>query len=291
MPTTADAAGDTVDSDISTTTGRSPAITLAAGENNTSVDAGFVSPFGSIGDLVFNDLDHDGIQDAGEPGIAGITVTLLNSAGTPIGTTVTDSTGHYLFPDLQPGTYAVQFPTTAGAGSVLSTPDLGGDDATDTDPNVTTGVTAPIVVALGQNITNVDAGYNSPLGSIGDFVWSDLNTNGQQDPGEPGIQGITVTLYNSAGTSVGTTTTDASGKYEFTGLTPGDYAIGFPATLSGGDVLSTADQGSDLTDRRSQQDHWPHRHGHGRSRREHHHHRRRLCAKHGLTRELRLERP
>ena len=46
------------------------------------------------------------------------------------------------------------------------------------------------VLAAGQNVTNVDAGYNSPLATIGDFVWSDLNGNGQQDPGEPGIQGV-----------------------------------------------------------------------------------------------------
>ena len=164
-------------------------------------------PSAASGDFVWNDLDKDGVQDAGEPGIEGLVVTLLNSAGVPIGTTVTDSTGHYLFPDLQPGSYAVQFPTTLPNGDVLSTPDLGGNDSTDSDPNKTTGITSPIAVTPGLNVTNVDAGYNSPLGSIGDFVWHDLDRDGVQDAGEAGIQGVTVQLLDSTGTVLGQTTT------------------------------------------------------------------------------------
>ena len=36
---------------------------------------------GKIGDFVWHDQDGDGIQDAGEPGIGGITVVLTNSLG------------------------------------------------------------------------------------------------------------------------------------------------------------------------------------------------------------------
>ena len=61
---------------------------------------------------VWNDANHNGIEDAGEAGLAGVTVFLdLNQdgrldPGDP--TATTDSTGTYLFPTVQPGTYSVR---------------------------------------------------------------------------------------------------------------------------------------------------------------------------------------
>lgn len=108
--TIADQGLDVADSDPSTVTGRTILATLVAGENDPNWDAGYVSPFASWAIHVWKDLDRDGVQDVGEPGIQGVTVTLLNSAGVAIGTTMTDATGYYSFIELQPGTYAVQFP-------------------------------------------------------------------------------------------------------------------------------------------------------------------------------------
>ena len=50
-----------------------------------------------IGNRVWEDLDADGVQDAGEPGIAGTVITLVNNAGTTIGQTTTDANGNYYF--------------------------------------------------------------------------------------------------------------------------------------------------------------------------------------------------
>ena len=47
-----------------------------------TVDFGFIEA--AIGNLVWLDADGDGMQDAGEAGIAGVTVTLHDSAGAPI---------------------------------------------------------------------------------------------------------------------------------------------------------------------------------------------------------------
>jgi uncharacterized repeat protein (TIGR01451 family) len=69
---------------------------------------------GKIGDFVWNDLDADGIQDKGEPGIAGVTVQLKNSGGTVIQTTTTNSTGYYLFTGVCAGTYKVVVTKPAG---------------------------------------------------------------------------------------------------------------------------------------------------------------------------------
>ena len=86
-------------------------ITLASGEHNLTVDAGFYKK-ASVGDFVWQDSNHNWLQDAGEAGIGGITVNLLNSSGAVVASTKTDSTGHYKFVDLDPGTYQLQFDKT-----------------------------------------------------------------------------------------------------------------------------------------------------------------------------------
>ena len=109
----------------------------------------------SLGDFVWHDLDRDGVQDDGEHGIAGVTVNLTDCSGKVIDSTTTDTNGNYLFTDLTPGDYAVQF--VAPAGYLFTTADAGGDaadsDATDpvTDPatGTTTGTTACDRLAVG----------------------------------------------------------------------------------------------------------------------------------------------
>ena len=54
--------------------------------------------------------------------------------------------------------------------------------------------------------------------SLGDYVWEDTNKDGIQDSDEKGIAGVTVTLKDSDGNVLKTTTTDESGKYKFTRL-------------------------------------------------------------------------
>ena len=63
---------------------------------------------------------------------------------------------------------------------------------------------------------------------LGDFVWDDLNGDGIQDPGEPGVEGVVVNLYRDGETvPFATTTTGPDGEYVFTGLVPGGYEVEF----------------------------------------------------------------
>ncbi len=55
----------------------------------------------------FDDLDGDGIQDPGEPGLAGWTIRLLNPSNVLVGTTVTDAQGDYCFTNLACGSFTV----------------------------------------------------------------------------------------------------------------------------------------------------------------------------------------
>jgi hypothetical protein len=88
------------------------------------------------------------------------------------------------------------------------------------------------VTGIGQvSLTPVTAsnpwnGFTPPAVSVGDFVWVDSNGNGLQDAGEPGIQGVVLTLTGPEGQPVtdvngqpvGPQTTDANGKYLFSNL-------------------------------------------------------------------------
>ena len=96
-----------------------------------------------------------------------------------------------------------------------------------------------------SKVININPIGCAPMTGIGDTVWFDLNADGFQDLGEPGIPGVTVFLYNANNTTPGNhlsaTTTDANGFYSFTGLPAGNYVIGFvdPA----GFVITTQNAG------------------------------------------------
>jgi len=66
------------------------------------------------------------------------------------------------------------------------------------------------------------------LGEIGDFVWCDLNNDGIQDPGEPGLEGVVVNLtctLPDGSTLTDSRTTDANGWYLFTDVPAGDCHV------------------------------------------------------------------
>ncbi len=62
-------------------------------------------------------------------------------------------------------------------------------------------------------------------GRIYGVVFNDVNASGAQDPGELGIGGVTVTLYDDLGTVIGTRITAADGSYNFANLSSGDYEV------------------------------------------------------------------
>lgn len=70
---------------------------------------------------------------------------------------------------------------------------------------------------------------------IGNRVWVDTDKDGIQDPGETPIAGVTVHLYNSSGTLVGTAITDAKGEYYFSS-TVSEAAGGDGNNIGGGVV-------------------------------------------------------
>ncbi len=230
-----------------------PSVSFTATDTDHTMDFGFVEPTYQLGNTVWIDFDEDGTQNAGEPGVAGVEVQLLDAAGNVLATTTTDGNGNYLFTGLDAGEYVVAIADTQQAdGSPLAglestegngvAPDP--DDDVDLDDNGDpaagyASISAPVTLGDGEPLTEagedgvfpdsnsnltVDFGF-VPSYRLGDTVWFDTNANGVQDAGEPGIAGVDVQLIDAAGNVVATDTTDANGEYLFEDLDAGEYVV------------------------------------------------------------------
>ena len=103
-----------------------------AGQNAHIFDFGFKSAASaySVGNRVWFDTDDDGIIDAGELGIAGVSVSIFadgnsdgqpDSPGSPLGTVATNADGYYRFDGLSAGTYVIRInPSNFSGSSVLN---------------------------------------------------------------------------------------------------------------------------------------------------------------------------
>ena len=189
----------------------------------TTVDP--VAATGAIGDRVWLDGDGDGFQDVGEPGLAGVLVELIDVAtSSVVATLMTDSQGRYLFDYLSPGDYQVRVDesTVPGtAGSLVASAGVANPSAV-------------LTITGGESFVDVDFGYKpaSGTGVVGDRIWSDADGDGVQDPGEPGLGGVTVQIRNASGGVVASAVTSADGSYIFPNLSPGEYVVDVTDTSS-----------------------------------------------------------
>ena len=148
---------DAIDSDPNTVTGITQTVTIISGENNPTVDAGIVLP-ASIGNYVWDDVDGNGIQDAGETGLNNVVVISYDAAGNEIVRDTTDASGNYSFIDLLPGTYTIE--VVPPSGYTVSNPNQGTDSTTDSNISTTTNTSNSIVLVQGQNDSTIDAGLH-----------------------------------------------------------------------------------------------------------------------------------
>ncbi len=109
-----------------------------------------------IGDFVWFDDNVNGIQDQGELGVPDVTVYLLDCAGNVLASMLTDADGFYLFTDLAPGDYLIQFVAPEGYDFTLR--DQGGDDAVDSDADPVTGLAWCTTLEGGESDLTWDAG-------------------------------------------------------------------------------------------------------------------------------------
>ncbi|MGI6874050.1 SdrD B-like domain-containing protein [Amycolatopsis sp. 3B14] len=225
-------AGDqSLDSDVDPENGSVRVAIGPPGSVDHTVDAGVVGGLNRIGDLVWADINRNGLQDPGEPGIADVGVRLQKADGTPVAGTSTGPHGQYQFSHLPDGSYQVCFDTAKlppQYGDYQLTRQRAGTPGQDSAPDPATGCTAPAELTPGrtQDFT-MDAGLAPPVNRIAALVWQDVDGDGRPSALEPGIGGVPVKLRGADGTQFAMTTTGQDGKYSFDDLPSGSFAVCF----------------------------------------------------------------
>ena len=153
-------------------------------QSNRTVDFGFYRV--ELGDIVFVDVNNNGIYDAGDTSLAGATVQLYSSNGTEInigldgifgtaddaaGGVVTGAGGTYLFSGLPEGEYIVKVTPPSG---YISTVDVNAD-----------------TISPNNNVDNNDNGVGVAGGQVSSNIVSLI----------PGVVGASTTVSNSTGTT------------------------------------------------------------------------------------------
>jgi len=180
---------------------------VTSGSSYTGLDYGDFQLVTYSG-TVYNDVTGNGVFGGSDTGLGGWTVNLYNSSFVLITSVTTAGDGSYSFSDIGPGGYIIQEVTPAGW--ILTQP---------TSPPWYT-----LAAMSGDSVGGLDCG-NFKLATFSGNVFNDLNGNGVQNHGEPGLATWTVDLLNPSGNVVASTVTNKSGLYSFTGIYPGNFTV------------------------------------------------------------------
>ena len=215
----------------------------------------FLMDPGTLGDQVWSDDNHNGIQDAGELPLSEVFVSLTGTDAEGIlvkKEMYTDESGAYEFENVRPGDYRVNF--VAPPGYRPTTQFSGNNNSIDNDIDET-GSTGLISLAAGEVLNDIDAGFY-PCTMIGNRVWEDVNQNGIQEDNEPGVENVLVEAWSSGSDHVfgtsddvvrGSAISDANGYYTIDCIRPGSsyrLSLSYEGLNSGEWLISSMDAGN-----------------------------------------------
>jgi hypothetical protein len=172
-------------------------------------------------------------MDAGESGIAGVTVSSTSGACPPgtggVQETVTDANGDYVI-YLPPGSFCVWIDFSAGDNATV----LAGGWPTFPACYYDAMDACTVEMTDGEIVEAFNFGFEMPtpetgaLGSISGTVWRDTNANGLHNASEPGLANVEVRLTCVGCPGAGTptfTSTDSQGNYTFGSLASATYSV------------------------------------------------------------------
>ena len=217
--------------------GYSEPFRVELGENVTGKDIGMIRP-GTVQGAVFADRNDNGIRDAGEDGLAGVSVCLISETEGEVFRTEIGADAGFLFDAVMPGRYYLQYGlpehavfarVTNGGNTVTESgmTEAGSSGRTDSFDFVTGQVyDAPVCGAL-------------TLGRIEGTAYRDHDGNGQMETEET-LAGMTVKLIPSRKELEEiTVTTGDDGTFRLENLRPDTYQL--QVACPDGYVLSRTD--------------------------------------------------
>jgi len=148
-----------------------------------------------VSGFMWEDLNGNGIQDTGEPGIEGLLIVLYDLSDNVIAATETDANGLYTFNGVEGDQYYYISVQNVDPDFTLTTPNAGSNDEIDSDLDELFGTfSSGLLFVENDECEEVDGGFYV-CSIIGDLVWFDTNENDVADPTENGINGLIVNLY------------------------------------------------------------------------------------------------
>lgn len=215
---------------------------IVLGAGNVATGYLFGEKTGSITGFVYHDANNDGVKDAGEPGISGVTLTLAGTiaSGTDVCSTIpgctvtTAADGSYSFNGLLNANGSGYTITETQASDYLDGRETAGTQGGTVDNSAFDATAARNrISAIPFSAATPATGYNFGevlSGSLAGRVYHDFNNNSIYEAGEE-LASVTVTLTGNddQGTAINqSTTTAADGSYSFSNLRPagaGGYTL------------------------------------------------------------------
>ena len=152
----------------------------------------------SISGALFVDQNDNMLRDAGEPGVAGVTIQVQGGASLLNAVTVSD--GSYLFSDVPSGIYSVSVGSLAGTGYVLS--------------------------GIADRLVNLPAGQ-SGISAVALFTaLPDQSLSGVVEPGsDVGLTGGGLVQSSGTAVAVPSVRVNSLGVFQFLNVAPGSYNL------------------------------------------------------------------
>lgn len=200
-------------------------ITLSGADSGQEYNFGEV-PFGSLSGFVFvaaPGSDCEGQHDAeGNTPLPGVQLAIQNDQGVTVARTTTGADGGYTFDNLPLGNYRIiEFTPSEWIDGGSTAGRIG-------NLKVGTAVDGGLIQDITLTAGGIGVEYNfcelAPA-SISGYVYHDRSNDGVRDQDEGAIEDVRILLIDADGQLVATEFTDAEGRYEFAGVTPGQYTV------------------------------------------------------------------
>ncbi len=177
-------------------------------------------------DIIWNDVDGDGVREAREPGVSDVRVRLADKSGV-VGTTKSDDKGIYHFEDVATGVYTLTVELPAQYTDYVFSPQTMTEDDSGNDADKH-GIVPAFTFVAGQEDAAPNIGIVLPPASIAGLIWLDEDGDELYSISEPGISNISIQLLEEMleeNIVIATTKTDIDGRYIFNDVLPGTYYV------------------------------------------------------------------